>query len=257
MDVPAKYDTGSRESESGCYDALEWNKEGQVADDIDYVCINEMYSNENNDYGSADDTRLCLTTSYFEPNYANKSQKPNANMNPQDDRIITADQLRAEVCENNILSLQQQEELYGLLLKYQQHLTKRPGRCNVFEYEFQIEGDMPTSANSRQIPFALRAPVRELVQAMLRDRILGESYSAYVNPLTLAHREGKSIRICTDARRINKLMVADHVKVQPMRELLQEISWVQLRNELRPQQRIPASAVKQSLSKMDPLSIPE
>jgi hypothetical protein len=221
MDVPAKYDVGSRKSKCGCYDALEWTKESQVADDIDYVCTNEVYSNENNDEGSADDTRLCLITSYLEPNYATKSQKPDANMNPQDDRIITADQLRAKVCENNTLSLQPQEQLYALLLKYQQHLTKRPGRCSVFEYKFQIEGDMPTSANSRPIPFALRAPVREQVQAMLRDGILGESYSACANPLTLVHREGKSIRICIDARRINKLMVADRVKIQPMRELLQ------------------------------------
>jgi hypothetical protein len=56
---------------------------------------------------------------------------------------------------------------------------------------------------------------------MFRDGILEESYSAYVNPLTLVHRERKHIRICVDARRINKLMIADRVKVQPMRELLQ------------------------------------
>jgi hypothetical protein len=42
MDVPAKYNIGSRKSKSGCYDAPERNKEGQVADDIDYVCINEV-----------------------------------------------------------------------------------------------------------------------------------------------------------------------------------------------------------------------
>jgi len=129
--------------------------------------------------------------------------------------MITADQLRAKVCEKNILSPQQQKELYGVMNKYQEHLTKRPGRCNVFEYEFKIEGDMPPTANSRPIPFALRAPVREQIQGMLRDGILEESYSA------LVHREPKPIRICVDARRINKLMVADRVKVQPMRELLQ------------------------------------
>jgi hypothetical protein len=138
-----------------------------------------------------------------------------------DDRVITGDQLRTKVCENNILSPQQQKELYGVFIRYRQHLTKRPGRCNVFEYEFKIEGDIPPAASSRPIPFALRAPVREQIQAMLRDGILEESYSAYVNPLTLVHREPKPIRICVDARRINKLMVADRVKVQHMRELLQ------------------------------------
>jgi len=91
----------------------------------------------------------------------------------------------------------------------------------VFEYEFKIEGDMPPTADSRHIPFGLRAPVREQIQAMLRDGILEESYSAYVNPLTSVHREPQPIRICVDARRINKLMVADRVKEQPMLELLQ------------------------------------
>jgi hypothetical protein len=78
---------------------------------------------------------------------------------------------------------------------------------------------MPPTANSRSIPFALRAPVREQIQALLRDGILEESYSVYVSPLTLVHREQKPIRICVGAPRINKLMIADRVKVQPMREL--------------------------------------
>lgn len=74
---------------------------------------------------------------------------------------------------------------------------------------------MPISENTRPIPFALRAPVWERIQAILRDRILEKSYSAYVNPLTsiLVHREQKPIRICVDARKINKLMAADRVKV--------------------------------------------
>jgi hypothetical protein len=67
-------------------------------------------------------------------------------MNSLDDRMITADQLRAKVCGNSILSPQQQKELYGVLFIYQLHLTKRPGRCNVFEYEFKIEGDVPLTA---------------------------------------------------------------------------------------------------------------
>jgi hypothetical protein len=189
-----------------------------ITDDSTYV--KGMLDNLSNDYDSADEARLCLTTSYFAPNYANTSQKPQANVNSLDDRI-TNDQVRAKVCENNILSPKQQKELYGVLIKYQQHLTKRPGRCNMYEYEFKIEGDIPSAAKSRPIPFALRAPVREQIQTMLRDGILEESYSAYVNPLTLVHREPKPTSICVDARRINKLMVADRVKVQPMRELLQ------------------------------------
>ena len=59
---------------------------------------------------------------------------------------------------------------------------------------------MPHSANSRLIPFALRNQVREQIQEMLKDGILEELHSAYINPITLVVREGKVVRICLDAR---------------------------------------------------------
>jgi hypothetical protein len=66
---------------------------------------------------------------------------------------------------------------------------------------------MPHSANSRPIPFALRDQVREQIQAMLKDGILEESHSAYFNPVTLVVHEGKAVRICLGARRINKQII--------------------------------------------------
>jgi hypothetical protein len=57
---------------------------------------------------------------------------------------------------------------------------------------------------------------------MLKDDILEESYSSYISPLTLVVREDKPIRICVDARRINRQMTADRTKVLPLRELLQK-----------------------------------
>jgi len=64
------------------------------------------------------------------------------------------------VCEDNRLSTEQQEDLYNVLAKYRQHLTKRAGKWTQFEHEFKIEGSMPHSASSRPNPFALRNQVR-------------------------------------------------------------------------------------------------
>jgi hypothetical protein len=75
------------------------------------------------------------------------------------------------------------------------------------------------SANSRPIPFALDNQTREQIEVMLKDAVLEESQSAYFNPVTLLVRERKAVRICIDARRINKQMVADRTKVMPMREI--------------------------------------
>jgi hypothetical protein len=55
---------------------------------------------------------------------------------------------------------------------------------------------------------------------MLADNIIEESYSAYVNPLTLVQREGKRVRICLGFREVNKFMTPDRAKVPPMQTLL-------------------------------------
>jgi hypothetical protein len=55
---------------------------------------------------------------------------------------------------------------------------------------------------------------------MLKD-ILEESFSSYINPLTLISRKMKPLRICVDAR-INRQMTADRTKVLPLCELLQK-----------------------------------
>jgi hypothetical protein len=58
---------------------------------------------------------------------------------------------------------------------------------------------------------------------MLNDGILEESYSDYVNPLTLMLREHTPLRMCVDARGVKRQMTPDRVKVAPIRELLQRL----------------------------------
>jgi hypothetical protein len=170
----------------------------------------------------AHSTSLCLATSWPETDDVTSARESGTSKLKPDGRTMSEGQLRAKVCEDNRLTPEQQEDLYKVLAKYRIQLTKRPGKCTKFEYGFKIEGSMPPSANARPIPLALRTQVREQIREMLEDGILEESHSAYINPITLVVREGKSVRICLDARRINKQMVADRTKVTPMRELLQK-----------------------------------
>jgi hypothetical protein len=99
----------------------------------------------NYDKKNVRDASSCLATNYVITDSATTKQKPESRMNTTDSRMISPDELRARVCENNLLSSEQHKELYDVLIKYQHHLTKRPGRCTNFEYEFKIE-------NSRPIP---------------------------------------------------------------------------------------------------------
>jgi hypothetical protein len=115
----------------------------------------------------------------------------------------------------------QKQKLSDIVLKYQGTLTKKPGKCKNFEYTFQVEGQLPKSTYSRPIPFALRPTVSEEIQQLMKDGILEESHSAYINPLTVVQREGKSPGICVDAGKINQITLPDRAKVAAMQELLQ------------------------------------
>ena len=79
-----------------------------------------------------------------------------------------------------------------------------------------MQGGIPKSRNSRPIQFALHKEVQEQVEEMK-----AESYSSYVNPITLFQKEGRRVRICLDAREANKFMTPDRAKAPPMHMLLQ------------------------------------
>jgi len=67
------------------------------------------------------------------------------------DRVITSDKLRAKISEYDDLNEIQRDRLIAVLTKYQPHLTKRPGKCNGYEYHFNILGKSPEATSSRTI----------------------------------------------------------------------------------------------------------
>jgi hypothetical protein len=70
-----------------------------------------------------------------------------------DDRVNTPDNLKAKISENGDLSDDQLEQLLAVLMKYKS--DKQPGKCNGFEYHFNVVGKLPKSISTRTIPFAL------------------------------------------------------------------------------------------------------
>jgi hypothetical protein len=59
---------------------------------------------------------------------------------------------------------------------------------------------------------------------MLEDDILETSDSPILNPLTVVQKEGKKIRICVDARKVNQYTIPDRERSQPVQELLQRFN---------------------------------
>jgi hypothetical protein len=115
----------------------------------------------------------------------------------------------------------QKLKLTAVFMKHQGNFTKIAGKCRDFENTFQIQGQLPKSTYSRPLSFALLPAVTEEIRHLMKDDILEESHSAYLNPLTVVQREGKSPRICVDVRKINQVTLPDRKKVAPKQGILQ------------------------------------
>jgi hypothetical protein len=94
-------------------------------------------------------------------------------LDERDDYSFSLDRLRVE----EHLSYEEKCKLLKLICEHQKHFVARPGRCNMFEYQFQMQGGLPKSCNSRPIPFSLRREVREQIEEVIKNGILEISHS--------------------------------------------------------------------------------
>ena len=58
------------------------------------------------------------------------------------------------------------------------------------------------------------------------------SDSSFINPLTIVYRENKEPRICTDARRVNNVMLPDRARAPPIDEMPQQFHGVKYMTSL-------------------------
>ena len=74
----------------------------------------------------------------FQTTTGNTSHTVNAKHETPDDRAITPEKLKAKISAYEDLNEIQRDQLLAVLMKFQPHLTKRPGNFNGFEYHFKI-----------------------------------------------------------------------------------------------------------------------
>jgi hypothetical protein len=85
---------------------------------------------------------------------------------------------------------------------------------------FQLSNAKPIVGFSRVIPFNIRQVVREQIRQIIEDDIIEISDSPLINPLTVVYKEGKKVRLCIDARKINQVTIPHRESAQPLQELL-------------------------------------
>lgn len=96
------------------------------------------------------------------------------------------------------------EELNRLLTAYEGLFTNKIGKCNNYEYEIETTTNKAFKAKTYPIPDAHIKEVRKHMRELEKDGIISKRATQYINPLVVVIKKNKEIRLCLDARELNK-----------------------------------------------------
>lgn len=103
----------------------------------------------------------------------------------------------------------ERDELKELIREFRDIFSDKPGLCRHYEHTLQIKTHEPVTNKSYPIPHAHREKVREKIHEMLNQGIIERACSPYNNPIHVVKKKNGGIRICLDARQVNKVLIGD------------------------------------------------
>lgn len=142
----------------------------------------------------------------------------------EDKGIVKIDEIKTLVEEQPGLNSDQKSKLLELLLKYQHLFSDRPGLVTNYQHRIKIEEGDYFFEKNYPVPFAYREAVEQQLNKMLRHGIIEEATSPYINPLVVVIKKNKTVRLCLDARQLNKMLVPEHESPDPPESILQSFS---------------------------------
>lgn len=124
--------------------------------------------------------------------------------------------------QNTNITTQQKDQLLDVIHDYRDVFSNKPGRCNCYEYELKLKCDVEICKRSYPIPYKLIQQVDLEINKMVQMGIIREEQTPYISPCVIVNKEGRGIRICLDARKVNENLQADPISVDRLEILLQK-----------------------------------
>lgn len=115
---------------------------------------------------------------------------------------------------------EQRSKLLTLLDKYHNIFNDRPGLNTLYSCRFEVSEDVPFKVKPYPVPFSRRPAVEKELQRMLSWGVVERCSSPYCNPIVCVAKADGSVRLCLDARRVNRLILPMRDTSPPLDELL-------------------------------------
>lgn len=116
-----------------------------------------------------------------------------------------------------------QGELGSVLRKHQEIFENKIGKVNHYRHEIRLTSEMAYKSRTYPVPEVHRDKVRQYLMELEREGIIRKAPTQFVNPLVVVVKKTGKIRICLDARELNKRMVNDYAQPPSIEEVFRRI----------------------------------
>ena len=136
--------------------------------------------------------------------------------------VPSFEEMQAKVDELEELTDEHKRALIQLLWKFREIFRKAPGRFKNYEHTLIVTDEKPFFQKSYPIPMQYREKVDLEIERMLAYGIIERSTTPFINPMLPVNKSDGSVRLCMDARELNKRLQPDRDGPEEMEEVLRK-----------------------------------
>ena len=153
------------------------------------------------------------------PQYRNSYYVRESNRLPiGENNIVTESSLWLEKLEeimafqggsSDEVSVEEKRRLIKIYNRYGQVFSDSPGKAKNFLCELKFKDSVSFNRRSYPIAHALKEAARTQIQRMVNEDIIERSNSPYTSPLVAIPKKDGQVRLCLDARELNRMLIND------------------------------------------------
>ena len=129
---------------------------------------------------------------------------------------------------NNNICAQEKKDLAALICEFQEIFTNKPGLIKNFTYHLNVKNTEPFYVKPYPIPMKYQEKVEVEIQKMLDNGIIRRSTSNFINPMMVAIKPNGDLRLCLDARELNKRLEEDRESPPALEEIFMQCHDMQI-----------------------------
>ena len=118
------------------------------------------------------------------------------------------------------LMVDEKKDVQQLFIKHKKVFSDKPGRLRGHEHVIRISADSPFVRRPYPIPLHLKSQTDKEIQKMEQMGIIQRSKSEYCSPTRVVHKNNGDVRVCLDARHLNKLVMGNNESPQQLEQVM-------------------------------------